>query len=386
MKFWDSEIKGVFEFDKSRSELISNLEMLSNMSVQEQTLYKKWEELNSNLYQSMLHLPTYQSYIDVVWKPTDIFDFNLTIKEINSLQPYVHIIENYEVKKWTDIRRMISSMEYTKNPGRNIKAFVKDRTTGKILGVISLSSDVVSVKVRDQYIGWNKKNKFEDGKLNSIAMGTAIISSQPFGYNFLGGKLMAALTTSPTFRSEWKEKYGDEMIAVHTTSLYGNGSMYNSIPHFKPLGETTGMISIKPDDKVYLPWLQWIKENYPDFYQYSVEATGPKQVMLNRIFKEIGVKKSQYNHGFHRGVYFAQMYENGNQYLCGQISQQELQIKDKFKRGDDYTIDWWKKKAVNRYTNLFNDNKIKPETLFYSDIIGMSWQECKDKYLSEVGR
>jgi hypothetical protein len=146
------------------------------------------------------------------------------------------------------------------------------------------------------------------------------------------------------------------------------------------------MISIKPDDKYYDVWHQYVKELDPVWYDKAINSTGPKQNVLNRIFKEIGVKPNHYNHGFHRGVYFAQMYENGNQYLCGQISQQELQIKDKFKRGDVYTIDWWKSKAVNRYTTLFNDNKIKPETLFYSDIIGMSWQECKDKYLQEVGR
>ena len=64
----------------------------------------------------------------------------------------------------------------------------------------------------------------------------------------------------------------------------------------------------------------------------------------------------------------------------------DLKIKDKFERGDAYTIDWWRKKAISRYTTLFNDNKIKPEVLYYSDTIGMGWDECKTKYLQEVGR
>ena len=32
------------------------------------------------------------------------------------------------------------------------------------------------------------------------------------------------------------------------------------------------------------------------------------------------------------------------------------------------------------------DGRLKPEKLFYADIIGMTWEECKEKYLKEVGR
>jgi hypothetical protein len=49
-------------------------------------------------------------------------------------------------------------------------------------------------------------------------------------------------------------------------------------------------------------------------------------------------------------------------------------------------IQWWKKHAVSRYTKLYNENRLKPETLFYYDVVGMSWDECKQKYLQEVGR
>jgi hypothetical protein len=35
---------------------------------------------------------------------------------------------------------------------------------------------------------------------------------------------------------------------------------------------------------------------------------------------------------------------------------------------------------------LFDEGRIKPESLFYVDIIGMSWEQSKEKYLKEVGR
>jgi hypothetical protein len=47
---------------------------------------------------------------------------------------------------------------------------------------------------------------------------------------------------------------------------------------------------------------------------------------------------------------------------------------------------WWKPKAIRRYTKLFDENRIKPENLFYGDIVGKTWKETKEQYLGEVGR
>jgi hypothetical protein len=385
MKFWDTEIiEKEFNFDKNKELLIQNLNQLHNMSVEESTLYKKWGEFNDDLHNSMSRLPVYHSYIDTLWRPTDIMDKDLTIAEINSLQPYVEITD--ETTKWTDVRMLISSMEFTANPGRNIKAFVKDRVSGKLLGVIALGSDISSLGVRDKFIGWSRDNKFKDGKLNNTCIGTAIVPTQPLGFNFVGGKLIAALTTSPVFRKEWFERYNDTLIAVETTSLYGGSSQYNSIPHFKGLGHSSGLVKIKPDDWIYNIWKDYIKEKYPEKYKKSQLKTGPKQNLINLIFKECGIKGNSYYHGYKRGVYFASIYQNGNDYLCGKITEDKLITNKHFADGDEYTINWWKDKAIKRYTTLHTENRLKDETLFYSNIIGMTWNDCKDKYLKDVGR
>ena len=111
-----------------------------------------------------------------------------------------------------------------------------------------------------------------------------------------------------------------------------------------------------------------------------------KYYILTKIFKELGIKADKYHHGFQRGVYYANLYENGNDFLCSKIDENQLVLKKKFEQGLDYTMQWWKPKAVNRYLKLYSENKLKPETLFYYDVIGMSWEQCKEKYLKEVGR
>ena len=178
------------------------------------------------------------SLYDVQWTPTDINNLEQTISEIENIEPYVEIVESgNDSTKWTYIRKMIHTMSFTANPGRNVKVNVKDRTTGKLLGQISLASDVTSLGVRDKYIGWTKDDKFKKGKLNHTTIASTIVCTQPLGYNFLGGKLIATMATAPAIRDYWKKKYGQTLIAVGTTSLYGIHSQYNGIPHYKTLDE-----------------------------------------------------------------------------------------------------------------------------------------------------
>jgi hypothetical protein len=404
MSFWDSEPeKPVFDFDREKANLIENMDYLLTMSVEEQTLYKKWVELQGDTMIKDKSLIA--SYYDSQWKPTDINNKELTIKEIESLDPYVEIVDDNpkESTKWAQIRRMIHTMDFTANPGRNVKINVKDRVSGKLLGQISLASDVTSMGVRDNYIGWSKDNKFVDGKLNHTTIASTIVCTQPLGYNFLGGKLVAMMTTVPEVRNHWKTKYGQTLVAVGTTSLYGIHSQYNGIPLFKTLGESAGKISLKPDDKFYDPWHQWLKENRAEWYSDNIteerarnganmgyEANGPvsgiKQKILGKIFKECGIKANEYHHGFKRGVYLAMMYENGREFLCKQIEENALVLKPKFEQGIDYINKWWKKHAISRYSKLHDEGRIKPEHLFYIEGIGMGWDEFKAKYLKEVGR
>jgi hypothetical protein len=403
MSFWDTEPqKPVFDFESEKAKLKENMDYLMTMSVQEQTLYKKWVELQEpNMIQAKSQIA---SYYDLQWKPTDINNKELTIKEIEALDPYVEIVEDAkESTKWAAVRRMIHTMDFTANPGRNVKINVKDRVSGKLLGQISLASDVTAMGVRDNFIGWTKDNKFVDGKLNNTTIASTIVCTQPLGYNFLGGKLIAMMTTTPEVRAYWKSKYDNVLIAVGTTSLYGIHSQYNGIPLFKTLGESAGKISLKPDDKFYDPWHQWIKENRAQWYKDNIsderarnganmgyEANGPvsgiKQKILSAIFKECGIKATEYHHGFKRGVYMAMMYENGCEYLRNEITEEQLILKDKFKQGTEYINKWWKKHAISRYTKLYDEGRIKPEHLFYIDAIGISWEEMKAKYLAEVGR
>ena len=134
-----------------------------------------------------------------LWKQTDINNLELTISEIENINPILEYVEQgnaKDVENWVLVRKLIHTMEYVANPGRNLKFYIKDSNSGKILGLICMGSDVTSIGVRDDYIKWTKENKFNDGKLRCTSIGTSIVPTQPFGYNFIGGKLVADLVTS----------------------------------------------------------------------------------------------------------------------------------------------------------------------------------------------
>ena len=397
MSFEDFFDELKFDYEKEKKKFIDNLNFLKEMSVQEITLYKKWEEFNKDFYSMMKRGSKFDVLEKVLWTPKNIYNKEQTISEIELLNPVVEFVEQgntKEVERWTLLRRLIHTMEFSANPGRNLKFYVKDKNTNKVLGLICLGSDVTSLGARDKFIGWTKDNKFKDGKLNYTSIATTICCVQPLGYNFLGGKLVASMVTSSVVRDIWKEFYDQTLVGISTTSLYGIHSMYNGIPHWKTLGESKGRISLKPDDVTYDTWHDWIKENRAERYErettqkegISGPVTGIKQKIIKMIYDEFGIKLKNYEHGFQRGIYFANIYENGKEFLRKEIGEEDLVMKKKYIEDVDYINKWWKPKAIRRYTKLLDQNRIKPEKLFYADVLNASWEETKEKYLGEVGR
>ena len=434
-----------FDFHKDKESLIKHMASLKTQGVEESTLYKKWVELKQ--LDNTKEVVSTGALMGRLWTPTDIFDKERTIEEIDNIKPQVVICKEgtTDYNDWKYLRMLISSFEFSIGIGRLIKILILDENTGKVLGVSSIASDVISIGVRDNWIGWTKEDKFEKGKLNQTCIGSTIVPTQPFGYNFLGGKLIASLLCTNDVRDAWENKFDQKLIGMTTTSLYGGHSMYQRIPFWKELGRTTGRILLKPDDEHFEKWSKWLKENHLQEYEhascgkagtvfkqndkwvwtfqdtirehadtrdelvdelakqrFSVHDTnvvhdlrsklvhppsGPKQNVLNRIYSHLGMKSSDYVHGFKRGVYFAPFYENVREYLRSEIEESELVGSRKLENDVDDVMDWWKPKAIRRYTNLFEQDRIRPEHLYYRDMIQMrTWEEVQQKYMSQVGR
>lgn len=432
--FFDEEIID----DKKK--LIDCMDFLKNMSVEENVFYRKYNEINEG-YKDLLqsHGATVK---DKIWTPTDIYNKELTIKEIKEINPEVVFVNPSEppsvhqganlgitpgrekdalersvemskrdelMKDWLTLRIFCHTMEYDQNPGRFLRFLIRTKvgedllgnTIYKYLGATSVVSDVISLAPREKYLGWSTDDRLLKGRLNNSAIGSCIMPTQPFGYNFIGGKLVACLTAGSVVRKTWKDLYGDVLVGMTTTSLYGTGSMYDGMPkYWAGIGESSGKVSIKPDSHLYELWHKKIKILYPEIYTEKMTqktgvggpVTGAKQRVMQMIFKEAGIKSSDYQHGYKRGVYYSLFYKNGKDFFQSKIeSVKDEDLKDQWK-SDSAIVEWWREKAIRRYEKLHDENRLKPDILFYDELVKdqyhlpSSYAEAKNMYFADVGR
>lgn len=385
-----------FDFDLEKKKFIDSMNFLKSLTVEEFTFYKKWAEINQ-VYNDSSFISNSNATKARIWTPTDINDEQLTIKEIEQLNPIARVVRTDDDEQtWLQTRIFCHSADYEQTPGRYFKILVED-DNGRILGFAAIASDIPSMKPRDEYIGWDKDIRMKgagQGKILHSAVGTTIASTQPLGFNFLGGKLVAGLVTSKPVRDFWQKSYNNVLVGMTTTSLYGPFSMYNNHKWWHGCGVTAGKVTIKPDERFYKTWHDWLKEHKSQKYNemmtqkegVSGPVTSAKMRVLNMIYGIVGIRAVNYNHGFERGIYYSSFYENTKEFLCGKIEEKELKIKSAVSEDLNSILGWWKPKAINRYKKLKSEGRLNSEKLFYDGIYGMAYEDAKKRYFRDVGR
>ena len=365
-----------------RDELISNLDFLSSLDSREVLLWNKVDEVHNLSVPKKVREEVFKN----LWKPTDIYNEEKTIGEIKQLQPIlVRVKANDE---FNSLRVLTHSLHWNQNIGRNLKYIVKDKGSGMYLGIITIGSDVILIQSRDEKIGWTDYNKFNQRKLGNIGIASTICPTQPLGFNFLGTKLVASLTTLQQIRDDWEDTYGDKLVGLTTTSLFGSKSSYNGIKWWKKMGTSSGKLLITPSKEHYEFWHTWVKENHPSFYEKIVKdgetlVSGPKQKTISLIYRLLGIPTQNYYHGYQRGVYFSPFYENTYQFLRGEIGEEELEPHSNGVGDYDKIMEWWKVRAINRYKKLLTDGRLdnKPvwfDTINKEDVV--EWLELRGKH------
>ena len=386
--------------------LIDDLTYASKMDVREYTLYQKWCEVKerypvnevSTLWGDELQMvyPEQEKLIKEVksnfWIPNEPDDYA-------KLYPVMQIYNGELAETWNAIRTFSSTMKNNSNIGRNLFYTVIDQQSGKYLGVICISSDFLDLTPRDNAIGWSRDVKTQQGMVNHTAIGSTIVPLQPLGFNYMGGKLLALLCLSDTVQLDWKVRYGDTLVGVTTTSLYGNTksnglSQYDGLEHWNKMGFSSGSVAFEPTRTTKRMVFDWIRENHPRKYFEWWEAKNVsgmplkrdhKNRSLNFAYSKLGIPKNLIRTEHQRGIYFSPLYNNTFEYLRKEITDKDL-IKS-FDTSTEALTDIWKTKyAKGRISMLKKKNTVSYESLFYDDLIYLSWEETKERYLPQVGR
>ena len=78
-------------------------------------------------------------------------------------------------------------------PGKSLKWIVVETNTKKIVGFVRFGSPTINSKPRNEWLGMTPElSRFNRHSI----MGFIIVPTQPFGFNYLGGKLLALLCCS----------------------------------------------------------------------------------------------------------------------------------------------------------------------------------------------
>ena len=263
--------------------------------------------------------------------------------------------------EWTSISEHVSSFTFRRSPGRNMYFLVKNKFDNKNLGIIDVAADFLSLGNRDKYIGWDLKTRLVNNK--NIANISVCVPTRLFGYNLSGGKLLALLAISNTVREQWKNLYGDDLLGLTVTSLYGRGSQYNRLKYFTYLGKTKGFGTTQIPDGIYKKMRDYVESVDGEIPGGRfTKGKNSKINIINRCCNLLEINPADLtNHGNKRGIYWSDLAKNTKQVLKNEadvIEYFDLNI-------DDLTQYWRDVWAKRRLENLIKRNDILTKQEFF---------------------
>ena len=245
-------------------------------------------------------------------------------------------------------------------PGRTHKWIVVETNTDKVIGVVRFGSPTINSKPRNNY--FKEIPSLTDINAHFV-MGFNIVPTQPFGFNYLGGKLLALLACSKELKQQFDEKYGTDLKYFETTSLYGTTkgvSMYDGLkPFLRHIGDTeSNFLPLFHDDE-FRDFFWWFNERNGGERLISADKSSKKlkiQVKMISIIRRSlsGKTKEDPPHPklaeFDAAIKHAKSLTEKKRYYFG-----------KFEHTMDESITWWKKKATKRYEKLQSQDRVRTQ-------------------------
>ena len=267
-------------------------------------------------------------------------------------------------------------------PGRELRWLVREKNSGKIMGFIRFGSPSINSKPRNNWLG----RAPDLSVFNRYAvMGFAIVPSQPFGYNYLGGKLLALMCVSHYAREQVSKVFEKDIALFETTSLYGSTTSASQYDGLKPFIRYKGLT-----DSQFTPLLH--KESFHKLHNKFKEwnhgepltenrASSKKMKRQNKMISIIRnslkdeEKLNEFNSIIQMAFGLTQRkrayvsdygYQNVREVILGEHKKLiRGQNWEKFEY--DNIIKWWKKKAGKRYEKLKSEGRFRTEVELWTE-------------------
>ena len=314
--------------------------------------------------------------IETIAQPLPGMGFDSDMFDDFSMSPEVMDLEVVELDNhtWDNCINMISShSNMVSIPGKALKLAVKEKNTNKFVGFMRFGSPVINCKPRNDLLG-NVPNLTIFNK--TAIMGFVIVPTQPFGFNYLGGKLLAGLCCSHEVREKLNKKYDMNLVMFETTSLYGNtkgASMYDGMkPMLRYKGNTMSDFIPMLHGKPYLDMVEYVENIVGKGELVKEGASSRKLKMTTGI---IGLVKRALDGDdlkkFNETIKNAKnLTEQKRYYVSNYGIDNYIDIvngkTDKIVKAQNYDrfydnelIEWWRKLATKRYYKLKEDGRLR---------------------------
>ena len=208
-------------------------------------------------------------------------------------------------------------------------------------------------------------------------MGFAIVPSQPFGYNYLGGKLLALICVSHFIREKLNQIFEKEIALFETTSLYGSSSSSSQYDGLKPFIRHKGLTDSKFIPTLYSEAFHRLHDRFTQWNDNKpLTDNKASSKKLKRQTKMISIirnslkdknKLKEFNDTIEMAFGLTEKkrfyisdygYSNVREVINGeQDTLLRGQNWDKFYL--DNITSWWKRKASKRYETLKKDGRFR---------------------------
>ena len=273
----------------------------------------------------------------------------------------------------------------TNIPGRELRWMVYEKNTNKVIGFIRFGSPTINSKPRNLWLGKPANLTLMN---RHTAMGFVIVPSQPFGYNYLGGKLLALLCCSHFARETISKVFDKEIALFETTSLYGSTTSASQYDGLKPFMRYKGLTESKftpllHDDafhRLHNRFREW-NNNTPLTDNKASSKKMKRQSKMISIIKN-SMKEYDMNTELKQFTDTIDMALNLTQkkrfyisdYGYGNVREVINGEQEKLVRGQNWDkfhleniLAWWKKKATKRYEKLKSEGRFRTEVELWTE-------------------
>jgi len=322
--------------------------------------------------------PLHDEFFNEDIHPNDMeFDIRFVGSRFDNSLPQDH---------YNTLLRAVSSHNNESNiPGRELRWMVYEKNTDTLLGFIRFGSPTINSKPRNIWLGKAPNLSIFN---RHAAMGFVIVPSQPFGYNYLGGKLLALLCCSHFARETLNEVFEKDIALFETTSLYGSTTDASQYDGLKPFMRYKGLTESK-----FLPLLhdeafhklhdrfKALNDNKPLTDNRASSKKMKRQTkmisILRNSMKEYGMDSQLQE--FNAVVSAAlSLTQKKRTYFCeygySNVREVILGEQDELLRGPNWDkfyleniIAWWKKKASKRYEKLKREDRFRDKVELWTD-------------------